>query len=54
MPLYYIHSKMPKYMSKFFLFWDKVIAVGFAHTFPSFTVDSQKSLDTLFAQQFER
>jgi hypothetical protein len=53
MPLYYTHSKMPMYNSKFFLFWDKVIAQGFARTIPWFTVNSQKSLDRLFALEFE-
>ena len=33
---------------------DKFIAAGFANTVPWFTVDSQKTLDRLFALEFER
>ena len=52
-PLYYTHSRMPMYNDKFFLFWDEVIAEGFARTIPWFTVRSQRSLDILFALNFE-
>ena len=54
MPLYYMHSKMPMYNSKFFVFWDQVIAECFACTIPWFVVRSQKALDRLFALEFER
>ena len=54
MPLYYIHSKMPMYNNKFFVFWDLVVAECFSRTIPWFTVRSQKALDRLFALEFER
>ena len=54
MPLYYIHSKMPMYNTKFFVFWDLVVAESFSRTIPWFTVRSQKALDMLFALEFER
>ncbi len=54
MPLYYVHSKMPMYNNKFFVFWDQVIAKCFARTIPWFVVRSQKDLDMLFALEFER
>ena len=54
MPLYYIHSKMPMYNNKFFVFWDQVVAECFSRTIPWFTVRSQKALDRLFALEFER
>ena len=54
MPLYYMHSKMPMYNNKFFVFWDQVIAKCFARTVPWFVVRSQKALDRLFALEFER
>jgi len=53
-PLYYMHSRMPMYNNKFFVFWDQVIAEGFARTVPWFVVRSQKALDRLFALEFER
>ena len=34
MPLDYTHSKMPLYNYKFSLFWDEIIAAGFARTIP--------------------
>ena len=54
MPLYYMHSRMPMYNNKFFVFWDQVIAVCFARIIPWFVVRSQKALDRLFALEFER
>ncbi len=54
MPLYYMHSEMPMYNNKFFVFWDQVIAESFASTIPWFVVRSQKALDRLFALEFER
>ena len=47
MSLYYVHIKMPmyklQYNNKFFLFWDQVIAEGFARTIPWFPVESPVS-----------
>ena len=54
MPLYYFHSKTKLYNDIFFHFWDCVMAPAFAIVCPWFTVDSQESLDTLFALEFEK
>jgi hypothetical protein len=53
-PLYYFHSKTKLYNDIFFHFWDCVMAPAFAIVCPWFTVDSQESLDTLFALEFEK
>ena len=54
MPLYYMHSKMPMYSNKFFVFWDQVIAECFARTVPWFVVRSQKALDSRGLIQLSR
>ena len=53
-PLYYFHSKIKLCKNIFFHFWDCVMAPAFAIVCPWFTVDSQESLDTLFALEFEK
>ena len=53
-PLYYFHSKTKLYNDIFFHFWDDIMAPAFAIVCPWFTVDSQESLDNLFALEFEK
>ena len=53
-PLYYVHRKTAMYNDIFFHFWDTVMAPAFNYICPWFTVNSQKSLDKLFALEFER
>ena len=53
-PLYYVHRKTAMYNDIFFHFWDNVMAPAFNYICPWFTVNSRKSLDKLFALEFER
>jgi hypothetical protein len=52
-PLYYFYSKTKLYNEFCLHFWDYVMAPTFAIVCPWFTVDSQESLDRLFALEFE-
>ncbi len=53
-PLFYFHSKSKLYYDIFFHFWDTVMAPAFSIVCPWLTVNSQESLDELFALEFEK